>query len=180
MPSTPVYGIVFPCEGDLITPTAFSTFATSVEAALNTVAAVEAQALFPPSTSVRVNQPGVALATPTDCTYVEEYWDNAAIATVATAILTIPATGMYLVTASVGVSGFATITTLKTAVTVNAVEQLAMKYVPSGGAPVAAIPQGLLRLAAGDQVRCRVTWNGTGGPATATGIFALTLHSRLS
>lgn len=180
MPSTPVYGIVFPCEGDPITVATFATFATTVEAALATVEAVETQALFPPSASVRISQAGIAAATPTDCVYVEEYWDNAAIATVATAILTVPVTGMYLVAATVGVSGFATISSLKTAVTVNAVEQLAMKYVPTGGTPVGAIPQGLLRLAAADQVRCRVTWTGTGGPATASGIFTLTLHSRLS
>lgn len=177
---TPVYGITFPCVGEAINAATFTSFATTMEAALATVAAVGLQALHPPSVGARVNQ-AVTVATPTDCTCVEKYWDNASIAAVASTAFTAPVTGMYQLAASVGAVGFTTMTSLKLALTVNTVEQLVFKYPASTGAsPVSVNPHGLLRLVAADQVRARLTWTGTGGPITANGAVSITLHSRLS
>lgn len=164
--------------GPGITLADFAAFATSAEAAIAAVDALATQATAPPSVSVELSMAGVAAAAATDLTYTSESWDSAGIAAPPATALTVPADGMYLVNAYAGVSGFATISSMRAAITVNAVSQYAFKFAPNPGTPNHANPQGLLRLATGDLVRCNFLWTGTGGPGTVSGTMAMTLHSR--
>lgn len=178
MPSTPVFGIVYPCEGPAITLADFSSFATSVESAIAAVDVLATEATNPPNASVQLSMAGVAVNVATDITYTSESWDSGTIATPPATALTVPSNGMYMVAINAGVSGFATITSMRAAISVNAVNQYAFKFLPVAATPNQANPHGLLRLAAGDLVRCNFIWTGTGGPGTVSGTMSLTLHSR--
>jgi hypothetical protein len=156
----------------------FSSFATSVEAAIATVDALATESTSPPNASVALNMAGVAVTVATDITYTSENWDSGTIATPPATALTVPANGMYMVAINAGVSGFATITSMRASISVNAVNQYTFKYLPAQATPTQAIPHGLLHLAAGDLVRCNFLWTGTGGPGTVSGTMSLTLHSR--
>lgn len=178
MPDTPVFAITYPCEGSSITMQDFYDFATTVEAAVVGVDALATEAVLPPNVSVQLSLAGVALNVATDITYVSEDWDSAAIAAPPATALTVPADGMYFVPFYAGVSGFATLTSMRAAISVNGVNQYAFKFAPNSGTPNRSVPHGLLRLAAGDLVRCNFLWTGTGGPGTVTGSMGLILHSR--
>jgi hypothetical protein len=178
VPSTPVFGIVYPCMGPAITLADFSNFATSVETAIATVDALATQATSPPNVSVGLSLGGVALGVATNITYTTEHWDSGTIATPISDALTVPANGMYMAAVNVGITGFATLTSMRAAITVNGTIQYAFKYLPAASTPTQDVPHGLLRLAAGDLVRCNFLWTGTGGPGTVSGTMSLTLHSR--
>lgn len=178
MPSTPVFGIVYPCEGSPVSCDDFSAFATSAETAVATVDALATEATSPPNASVQLSMAGVVVAVATDITYTSENWDSGAIAAPPATALTVPSNGMYMVAINAGVSGFATLTSMRASISVNAVNQYTFKYLPAAATPTQDVPHGLLRLAAGDLVRCNFLWTGTGGPGTVSGTMSLTLHSR--
>lgn len=178
MPDTPVFGITYPCMGAPVTLADFSTFAADVEAAIATVDALATEATQPPNASVQLSMAGVAVNVATDINYTSENWDSGTIATPTATALTVPSNGMYMAVVNAGVSGFATITSMRAAISVNAVNQYVFKFLPVAATPNQANPHGLLRLAAGDLVRCNFLWTGTGGPGTVSGTMSLTLHSR--
>lgn len=164
--------------GTDITIADFSSFATSVESAIATVDALATQVIDPPTASVDLSMAGVAFGVATDINYTSESWDSGSIANPTFTALNIPENGMYMVNIFAGVSGFATITSMRAAISVNGTNQYVFKFLPAAATPNQAHPQGLLRLAAGDLVRCNFLWTGTGGPGTVSGSMALTLHSR--
>lgn len=175
---TDVFGIPYPCLGETVTPLAFRTYVTAVEAALAVVDVSAARALLPPGAGVGLSQ-AVAVGVATNCTYITEYWDDASnMATVGTTSLTAPANGIYLATANISISGFTTLTSLKAGITVNGTEFYAGKNAGGTSSPWEVPAEAGLRLTGGDAVRVQATWTGTGGPATVTGIFTLTLTSR--
>lgn len=175
---TDVFGIPYPCLGEVIDPVAFNAYSAAVEAALAVVDVSATRALLPPGAAVGLSQ-AVAVGVATNCTYITEYWDDVTnMATVGTTSLTAPANGVYLATANISISGFTTLTSLKAGITVNGIELYAGKNAGGASSPWTVPAEGELRLTGGDAVRVQATWTGTGGPATVTGVFALTLVSR--
>jgi hypothetical protein len=156
----------------------FSVYAADIEAAIASVDVLAAEATSPPNVSVTLSQAGVAFNVATDITYTAEDWDSGSMATPPATALTVPVNGMYMVAAFAGVSGTTTNTSMRAAISVNGTNQYVFKFAPAAATPNTANVQGLLRLAAGDLVRCNFLWTGTGGPGTVTGTMALTLHSR--
>lgn len=179
MPNTPVFGITYPCVGSSITLNDFVSHASTMEAAIASVDTISAQALTPPNIAVALSQ-SVTVAVATDCAVSVIYYGNpTSQATLGSAAITIATTGLYRADLAVGISGFTTVTSLRMAITVNAVLQYAFKFPsPSTGVFNEAMTQGLLSLVAGDVVRANCLWTGTGGPATASGNMMLALVSR--
>lgn len=177
MPNSDVFAITYPCIGPAVTLNDFLTFATTAESAIATVDATAALALLPPTAGVSASQ-SVAVGVATDCTYVTEHWDSGSIATTGTTPLTVPSNGMYLALFNLSVSGFTTITSSKTAININGTDQFAIKFPATAGTPNRNTAQGVYRLTAGDLLRARFTWTGTGGPGTVTGTMTIALISR--
>lgn len=176
--ATDVFGIPYPCLGEVVGPAAFNAYSAAVEAALAVVDVSATRALLPPGAGVGLSQ-AVAVGVATNCTYTAEYWDDVTnMATVGTTSLTAPTNGIYLATANISISGFTTLTSLKAGITVNGTEIYAGKNAGGTSSPWEVPAEAELRLTGGDAVRIQATWTGTGGPATVTGVFTLTLVSR--
>jgi len=181
MPSTPVFGITYPCIGTVVTPADFYTFSTTLEAAIAAVDALVSQATMPPHVGVLVNQ-SVAVGAATNCAVSQIYYSEPlGLTSIGATSITAPTTGLYQISQYISVSGFTTLTSLKVSITVNGAIEYAYKQpAPSVGVANNSMPHGLVKLIGGDAVRANVLWTGTGGPATATGVFTLQLVSQVT
>jgi hypothetical protein len=105
--TTPIYGITYPCAGDVINAAAFATFATSVDAALASVNLTATEALTRPVARL-AGDISVAVAVNTEFTgtYNVVLFDNDAMANlgVSNDRLTVQTAGTYLVTYSDNIS----------------------------------------------------------------------------
>lgn len=171
MPTTPVYGITYPCSGDTIDPDVFATFANSLSDALVLAQSQVDTLLDRPSASVR-SIANVNLAVNTDLilTFDTELFDNASMANLAVSNdrLTITTSGVYFVTVATSViSSFASGTSLILVILVNGVERnrwKTRKIATAGG--ILGQFKVAVDLNAGDFVQFQVRWTGAGGPET--------------
>lgn len=171
MPSeTPIYGITYPCGGDTIDPAALATFANSLDAALTQgQAELEAVTSRPNAQMSATTSQLVVINTSTDLTFETEVYDNDGIVNLgtSTSALIIQTAGAYFIWGSFTLaSGYATLTSVNTILTVNGIEQ--GRKIISDNDDVEfglSIP---MSLEVGDLVRMQARWTGTGGPASVT------------
>lgn len=170
MASTPAYGIVYPCSGETINPSALQDFASSMDAALAEGRADLAEALNRPSAQIdSVSNFSIVIATNTTLTFTQETVDNAAMADLAVNNdrLTVTKAGVYMLSTTVQLQGgFTTVTSFSLFALVNGVERLRYKdRKPTPAGDVFCELAAPLDLNVGDFVQIQARWTGTGGPA---------------
>lgn len=185
MPSTPIYGITYPCLSPVISPTDFATLATTTEAALDTVG-FSATPGGGEAYAVTHTGWGRGLGAVTPLVGVEGTFNFVGAPTSVTfggGIVVFPASGnfttitsgFYMASVSMGgISSTLTMTSNRVAVYVNGVLYAAKKtrgLNPVFAAPTTSTFDVGVNLTAADIVTFRYLWTGTGvlnGPASAT------------
>ena len=177
--TTTTFGIPFPCEGDLPTIPALTSYAMGVEAALSTVWTDANDALQPPAVAVQntASQSIVAGAT-TTLTYNSEFYDrgnmwNAGSPT----IVTIPTAGSYFI-ASTGAGNLAgNVTSVRWAILRNGVELAYWENQNTGALiPVSSLDVSVLAVACvpGDQITTTILYTGAATPLNFFGRLNVT------
>jgi hypothetical protein len=174
--STPVYGITYPCGGDTIDPAVLAVFANSIDAALAQGAAELAQVTGRPNAQVARSLPAqaVILNTITTITYVDEVYDNDAMADLATNNdrLTVRTDGGYFIQGRVTAGSATTMTSVAVILTVNGIERGRSKTRPLSTEAFGDVSLSMpMNLVVGDIVRMQTLWTGTGGPSDYTTCF---------
>lgn len=171
MPSTPVWGLPYPCAGETIDPAIFCEFSDAVDAALVTINTNAEFVANRPSVRIdrTANANTFAAGVASNVQFDTEFFDNDAMAdlTVSNSQITVTTPGVYWVSFSVG--GLATFTTWTRYflnVTQNGTNRVYRKYIVNipQGTPSDNTIEGVLICQAGDLVRGAFTFFGTGGP----------------
>lgn len=193
MPSTPQFGITFPCLSPTVSPADFATLATTTETALDTVGfgsvpgTGEAYAV----THLPWGRGLGAVTTPFGAEATFTYTAVPTSVTFGGGIVVFPASGNFVTTftgfhmASVAIQGNSstlTMTSQRVAVYVNGVLYAARKTRGDDPVFVSALTTSYdfgVNLAAGDTVTFRYLWTGTGVlSGVASAITSLSLLSR--
>jgi hypothetical protein len=171
MPTTSL-GIEYPCETDVVSPSDFSAYALSVEAALVPTFAQTVPLLRRDYVSTFAQLPTVAVNVTTTIS-----WNtppainnpNGMFNPASPTLFTLSSSGSYLVTLNVSTLGSVTTgTSLRGAILLNGVEQIWAKW-PGDGTntlPLFVISGHLVAATAGQTVTATELWTGTGGPDT--------------
>lgn len=180
MPATPNYGIVYPCGGSQIGCDIFGEFTQSVQEALNTLDAAQAQAQNMPSASIRRNSGNspLTISVATSIQFDQESWDNDGMANLAVNNdrLTVQTPGVYMVSFNGQQSGtFTTLQSQAASIAVNGVTQYRKKQGSTTNRNFPTQVFGLVDCAAGDIIQAQWLWTGTGGPDT---LFIAALYAR--
>jgi len=179
---TPYFALRYKCLGDLVNNTDFANFANDVDTALSVIRGLENQVRKPPVVKVvrdTGTQVGIAQNVDTNVSFTTVQWDSSAFANlgVDNTALTIPSDGVYWGDGIVGNWDlFTTITSIRATITVGGAvgpEAKASPFALIGGSLTNAF--GPFVATAGQIVRLRVRWTGTGGPA-AVGLSQLALY----
>lgn len=164
MPSTPNFGIVYPCLTPVVTAADFVAFATSTEAANATVDA-EAVAVTHLPYALQTTSTVIPVGVATTLAFSASAFNFSAGITVGVSSFTILTGGLYLVTVQTqGVESNTTLTSARTSILRNGVLVNAIKRKPFVSFPTAsnmnitaAVP-----LAAADVLSAQYLWTGTG------------------
>lgn len=176
MPSTPNYAIRYPCADAAISCSDFQNFALDAEAAITSVATLEARALRRPIAGVNRSSlitPTTAAGATSTMTYDTELFDNNAMVDLVAANdrIIVRRAGVYLAKVSAG-SFFnsATVTSYSYIIRKNGTDIARRKW-PGVQVPVLTVPddgsvQAMSLCAVSDFFQVAFTWTGTGGPIT--------------
>lgn len=177
MPTTSL-GIEFPCETDVIDPSDFAEYALSVESALSTTFAQAAPLLRRDYVAAFASTSAAVGATTTLSWTTPSAINNpnGMFSAGSPTLFTLSASGSYLVTLRVSLSGGPTTgTSYRAAVLLAGAEQIWAKL-PGDGTntlPLFQISGHLISATAGQQVTATVLWTGTGGPITAQCLISI-------
>jgi hypothetical protein len=162
---SPYFGIRYKCLGEAVNNTDFTNFANDVDAALTTIRTLESAVRKPPMVKwVRdTGSQNVTVATDTNVTFTTVQWDSAAFSNigVSNTDLTLPSDGIYCASGWVtNVTGFTTLTSVRATVLIAGAVGPEAKAFEGSVAPL-----GIFKGLAGNVIRLRIRWTGTGGPA---------------
>lgn len=171
MPSTPVWGLPYPCAGETMDPSIFCDFSDAVDAALVTLNTNAEFVANRPNARIdrTANANTFVAGAASNVTFNTEVFDNDAMVDLAadSARIFINTSGIYWVSFSVG--GFATFTTW-TRYLMNITQagnsRVYRKFIvnTAQSTPTDNTITGALRCQAGDTIRGAFTFFGTGGP----------------
>lgn len=176
---TPNWSIPYPCAGETVDCTIFSSFTNAIQDALTGMDELSTDVLNRPATSVTGSSQAIAVAVSTNATYTTEVYDNGTMADLAVNNdrLTVQVPGMYMITAYSDLgSPFTTMTSNAAAITVNGVVLYRKKNSSDTNLDMNVTVTGLVNCLAGDIIRMSILWTGTGGPLNT---FTSTLSARL-
>lgn len=191
MPSTPIYGITYPCMSPVVAPSAFASLASTTELAIDAtgfgtpLGTGEAYAVTHLATGRGLGSapplPGVE-ATLTFLIVPSSVASNGVVVNNATGTFTVGNNGLYMSSVAIGGnSATLTMTSQRVAVYVNGVLYAAKKTRGTNPTSTAAISSSFdfaVNLLAADVVTFRYLWTGTGVIGTASATVALSLISR--
>lgn len=164
MPTTPNFGIVYPCMGPVIDPDDFRDFATSVEAAIATVDA-EATATTHLPYAMQQTSTVVPVGAATTLVFAASAFNFSSGITVGVSSFTILTSGLYLVTVQANsVESNTTLTSARTSILRNGVLVNAIKRKPFVSFPSASNMNitAPVPLVVGDTLSAQYLWTGTG------------------
>lgn len=169
MPSTPNFGITYPCEGSPIAVTDFSSFALSAEAAISTVSAEGAAVVADPvfhAIGVAAIAASGADTTMTYTGFVSSFKSSGFTVNTATGDITAVTTGIYELWALVNTSGQATVsmTSQRIGIFINGTFYASQKrraYNPAIANATYGTFSVMAQLTAGDVVNFKYQWTGT-------------------
>lgn len=193
MPSTPIYGITYPCMSPVVTPADFASFATTTETALDTVGF---SALSPGTGEAYMvthlpTGRGLGAASPVfgvEGTFTYTFVPSSVVTgtgvtvNTGTGAFNFLDSGFYMASVAVGGnSSTLTMTSQRVAVYVNGVLYAAKKW--RGTNPIsAAVLSGSydfgINILNTDTVTFRYLWTGTGAMPLATATVAISLLAR--
>lgn len=174
--TTPVFGIPYPEMSDPMDPAVFAAEANAIDTVLAGTDALLASRMYYPALNLNFASSAVlAPATPTLATFTAERYDTHGMFSAAfPQLIFCPLAGIYAVTLTNGlISGYASRTSTRFAILVNAVTQYAEQRYPSSASSDEVSLTGLVRLNLNDQITVQYQFTGAGNANFVVGDLAV-------
>lgn len=185
MPSTPNFNIPYPCSGDVINPDVIQDWAEGIDDALSAVQATATVAQNRPAMTAHQSGNGQAFVqnVAADFVFTVADFNRGVTAAFPTASFTLPASGLYRISAEANQTTTTTTTITRWQLILNVgAQRVSRNYNVGLGGGLFQMPimvEGLFICVPGTIVTVNFLWTGVGGPTDVYGILYLNKISDL-
>jgi hypothetical protein len=185
MPSTPNFNIPFPCSGDVVSADDIADWANGIDDALASIQTATTTAQTRPAMTAHQSGNGQSFAqnVAADFVFTTADFNRGVTATFPTASFTLPAGGLYRISAEANHTTTTTTTITRWQLILNAgAQRVSRNYnvgLAGGLFQIPIMVEGLFICVPGTIVTVNFLWTGTGGPTDVYGILYLNKISNL-